>query len=129
MSAAPSGGGAFNPFDPLDRLVQAALLEELQQDKAAAEWRTPLLMRPYQQEADAAVIEAFREYRSVLVEMATGLGKTIILSHIAKAWPGRVLIIAHRDELIRQAVSKLRTVLGDEPGIEMGSERLTDCRG
>jgi superfamily II DNA or RNA helicase len=126
MSAAPSGGGAFNPFDPLDRLVQAALLEELQQDKAAAEWRTPLLMRPYQQEADAAVIEAFREYRSVLVEMATGLGKTIILSHIAKAWPGRVLIIAHRDELIRQAVSKLRTVLGEEPGIEMGSERLTD---
>jgi superfamily II DNA or RNA helicase len=126
MSAVPSGGGAFNPFDPLDRLVQADLLEELQQDKAAAEWRTPLLMRPYQQEADAAVIEAFREYRSVLVEMATGLGKTIILSHIAKAWPGRVLIIAHRDELIRQAVSKLRTVLGEEPGIEMGSERLTD---
>jgi superfamily II DNA or RNA helicase len=126
MSAAPSGGGAFNPFDPLDRLVQADLLEELRQDKAAAEWRTPLLMRPYQQEADAAVIEAFREYRSVLLEMATGLGKTIILSHIAKAWPGRVLVIAHRDELIRQAVSKLRTVLGEEPGIEMGSERLTD---
>jgi hypothetical protein len=82
MSAVPSGG--FNPFDPVDRLVQADLLEELRQDKAAAEWRTPLLMRPYQQEADAAVIDAFREYPPYWWKWPPGSGRRFVLLPCSK---------------------------------------------
>lgn len=39
---------------------------------------------------------------SGLVSMATGLGKTVVFSHIKRK--GRVLVLSHRDELVRQPV-------------------------
>lgn len=68
-------------------------------------------LRKYQ---DDAVVQVRVEYRSghkaVLLVAATGAGKTVIFSYIAKsaATKGkRVLILAHRDTLIKQASSKL----------------------
>jgi superfamily II DNA or RNA helicase len=78
-------------------------------------------LRPYQREAAQAVIAAYQAgRRRVLVQMATGLGKTILLSHLARAMVrrgGRVLIIAHREELIEQARSKLLAV---DPSLDVG---------
>ena len=94
-------------------------------------------LRDYQIEARDAVLRQLMSHKSTLVEMATGLGKTVMFAHIANEWPGRVLVLAHRDELIRQAHDKLVKVIhgddpvcryGDEnwPAIEMGRERAED---
>jgi superfamily II DNA or RNA helicase len=78
-------------------------------------------LRPYQQEACAAVIAAYKSgLRRVLVQLATGLGKTILFAHLARALVergGRVLVIAHRDELLEQARAKLLAV---DPGASVG---------
>lgn len=83
-------------------------------------------LRPYQIEAKKAVLLKLAEFRSTLVEMATGLGKTVMFADIADGWPGRVLVIAHRDELIRQAAEKIQAITGHPVGIEMGRERAQD---
>lgn len=84
-------------------------------------------LRPYQAECIEAVKQHFGVHNSVLVEAATGTGKTVIFSHLAHQWPsGRILIIAHRDELIRQAAEKIQAITGEQPGIEMGEERVEE---
>jgi superfamily II DNA or RNA helicase len=83
-------------------------------------------LRPYQAEAKRAVFEKLLTARSTLVEMATGLGKTVLFGHVAHEWPGRVLVLAHRAELIRQAAEKIQAITGDHVGVEMGWERATD---
>ncbi len=49
--------------------------------------------------------------RRVVIVMATGGGKTVVFGALAHAWladnMGRVLVLAHRDELISQAVAKM----------------------
>jgi superfamily II DNA or RNA helicase len=68
-------------------------------------------LRDYQESAIDAVRAAFRLYRSLLLVLSTGAGKTVIFSFIARAAAekGRkVLILAHRDQLIKQASRKLR---------------------
>lgn len=57
---------------------------------------SPIKLRPYQQEC----IEAIPERGSFLIQMATGLGKTVTFSRIPRK--GRMLILSHRDELVRQ---------------------------
>lgn len=80
-------------------------------------------LRPYQTDCVATVLEKFERAPSTLVVMATGLGKTVILSEVANRWKnGRVLVIAHRDELIRQAAEKLESALGVAPEIDMAEE-------
>lgn len=82
-------------------------------------------LRPYQDAAHDAVLEAFSRHDSVLVDMATGLGKTVLFTGIAHRWTaGRVLVIAHREELIDQAADKIGRTLGPgEFGIEMGERQ------
>ncbi len=66
-------------------------------------------LRPYQQEAINSVLTKWAEFDRLLGVAPTGSGKTIKFAHIAKArlGAGRVLILAHRDELIDQARDKL----------------------
>jgi ATP-dependent helicase IRC3 len=73
-----------------------------------------LALRPYQEEA----IEAINDAADVgitrpLVALPTGTGKTVIFAHLIDQRPGRALVLAHRDELIRQAVDKLLMVNPD----------------
>lgn len=79
-------------------------------------------LRPYQKAAVAAVEAEFaRGIRSTLIVLATGCGKTIVFSHLAAREVrrgGRVLILAHRGELLEQAADKLRAATGIVAGLE-----------
>src|SRR5262245_13351627 len=83
-------------------------------------------LRPYQRDCVEAVRAALIQHDSTLVEAATGVGKTVIFSHVAAEVAGRVVVVAHRDELIRQAADKLKAVTGESPGVEMGEERVNE---
>jgi len=82
-----------------------------------------LAARPYQIEANAALREGWLdpEVRNQLVAMATGTGKTVVFSELAKdevTRGGRVLILAHTDELIDQALDKFHQTTGMKAGRE-----------
>ncbi len=63
---------------------------------------------PYQYEAVAALLAAAaRGVQRPLLVLPTGTGKTIIFALLVQRRGGRALILAHRDELIQQAVDKL----------------------
>lgn len=81
-------------------------------------------LRDYQSDAVNATIEAFNDVRSALIVLPTGCGKTVVFSHIAKTFrpDKRVLILAHREELIRQAAVKIEAITGDPADIEMAGE-------
>ena len=81
-------------------------------------------LRGYQQRANDATIECFARVKSVLMVMATGLGKTVCFAHIAKTYlgKGRVMVFAHREELITQAAEKIEAITGIVPDIEMGKQ-------
>lgn len=80
-------------------------------------------LRSYQQDAIDATLEAFQTHRSALVVMPTGTGKTVLFSHLARRTQGRVMVIAHREELIRQAADKIKAVTGETCDIEMANDR------
>jgi len=68
-------------------------------------------LRPYQYECIEAIETAEKTgTHRQLVALPTGTGKTIIFTTVAKKRNGRTLILAHRDELIQQAVDKLKMV-------------------
>jgi superfamily II DNA or RNA helicase len=72
--------------------------------------RQPFELRGYQREAVASVRKSWTEFDRSLGVAPTGSGKTIVFADIAEkrlALGGRVLILAHRDELIEQAIDKL----------------------
>jgi superfamily II DNA or RNA helicase len=82
-------------------------------------------LRPYQQEAVDSIHREFAAGKvSTLVVLPTGCGKTVVFSHVIKdrSSLGRSLVIAHRDELIRQAADKIGQVTGEAPDIEMADE-------
>lgn len=84
------------------------------------------ILRDYQEEcADRARASLATSLSSIIV-MATGLGKTVVLSKIANDWPhGNVLCIAHRIELVDQMANTLGGELGYQPIVEQG-ERGSD---
>ena len=67
-------------------------------------------LRPYQREC----IEAIPEAGSYLIQMATGLGKTVTMSAIPRR--GRMLILSHREELVRQPRKYFPCSFGIEQG-------------
>ena len=71
-------------------------------------------LRPYQDEAIEAVCAAYGQgWRQQLLSMATGSGKTVVFSHLYERLKshlnGKMLILAHREELIDQAISTMQT--------------------
>jgi superfamily II DNA or RNA helicase len=69
-------------------------------------------LRKYQDDALHYAYLAEQEgLNRLLIAHPTGLGKTIVLAQWLNERTGRGIVIAHRDELIRQAVAKLRMVL------------------
>jgi len=83
--------------------------------------------RPYQSSAVEDVLAEFRRgVRSTLLVMPTGTGKTVvfaILAAIARA-KGRVLVIAHREELVEQARERIAAVTDLNVGVEAGAARV-----
>lgn len=73
-------------------------------------------LRPYQEEARAKVQQEWKEGRKrTLLVLPTGCGKTIVFSKIIEdrvKMGKRVLVLAHRSELLEQASDKLMTATG-----------------
>ena len=82
-----------------------------------------LTPRPYQYEAVAALLAATaRGVQRPLLVLPTGTGKTIVFALLVQRRGGRSLILAHRDELIQQAVDKLHLV---DPTLPLGVVQAT----
>jgi len=83
-------------------------------------------LRPYQRDAVDAVRREWKSVRSTLMVQATGCGKTITMAAIANdcvSNGGRVLLLAHRGELLDQAADKFERAVGIECAREQGTNR------
>jgi superfamily II DNA or RNA helicase len=86
------------------------------------------MLRPYQDRFCKSILTGFKEYQRLLGVMPTGGGKTICFAHLASIARGRTLILAHREELIDQAVDKITRFTGTPVSIEMGDRRSTPTK-
>lgn len=78
-------------------------------------------LRDYQKEAVNKILEHWTTNKSGLLVQATGTGKTIVFSEVAKQISdsgGRTLILAHRDELLNQAQEKIKLAQNITTGLE-----------
>lgn len=83
-------------------------------------------LRPYQREAVEAIE---REWglgrRATLLVLPTGCGKTVVFNEVARREVergGRVLVLAHRGELLDQAADKLRRATGLSCAVEKAGQ-------
>ncbi len=87
-------------------------------------------LRPYQQEAKEAVQgEWAGGVKRTLLVQATGTGKTIVFSSISEDCVRdgeRVLILAHRGELLKQAADKLQAATGLGCAVEKAENSCLD---
>lgn len=75
---------------------------------------TALVLRDWQEGALERIDAARARGRTaVLGVAATGLGKTVLFTEYANRRSTRALILAHRDELIEQAVGKVEAMIDD----------------
>ena len=65
-------------------------------------------LRDYQLEMVSRLERAWTRHRSVLVQMPTGTGKTVLMAEVIREVGSRVLIVAHRRELIEQIKRTVR---------------------
>lgn len=88
-------------------------------------------LRPYQSDATEQCLKHLVDHTSTICVMATGLGKTVVISAVGQQFSefGKVLVIAHRAELIRQNADTIETFTGERCDIEMASERAGDPFG
>lgn len=86
-------------------------------------------LRDYQVEMANGSIVAMNANKNPLIVAFTGGGKTVVLSDIAWRWnqeaKERVLILAHRRELIEQTQQKFYQYTGHRPAVEMGDKYAT----
>ena len=79
-------------------------------------------LRPYQVEAKQAVLNEWdKGQRKTLLVLPTGCGKTVVFSSITEHQVNnghRVLIMAHRGELLTQAADKLKAATGLDSVLE-----------
>ena len=87
-------------------------------------------LRPYQQAAMEAVLREWDEgHDRTLLVLPTGCGKTIVFAKIAESRVRvgeRVLIMAHRGELLEQAGDKILQATGLKCAVEKAEQT---CRG
>ena len=81
--------------------------------------------RPYQTEALNAVLKSYKDgVKRQLISLPTGCGKTIIFGLVAEAMKERTLVLAHREELLRQAEQKIKLVYPEaDTGILQADQR------
>ena len=78
-------------------------------------------LRPYQTDALDAIQREWQDHKSTLINMATGLGKTIVMAGmVQRLFPKRILILVHRRVLAEQAIDKVAKATGASTALEMG---------
>ena len=89
-------------------------------------------LRDYQQAAIQAAMQARREgFKRLLVCLPTGAGKTVIFSELCRLAKRNVLVLAHREELLFQARSKIELMTNNQVkvGIEQADSHCDgDCK-
>ena len=81
-----------------------------------------MLLRDYQTDICSRVNEAFDKHRSVMVQMPTGTGKTVVLASLVSQLKNEnVLIVAHRRELIEQIKATIKRLNVDNRNITVES--------
>lgn len=90
-------------------------------------------LRPYQTRTIDSVFAGFAAgRRRVLIVAPTGAGKTVMFAALAERFHAegkRVLVVAHREELIEQAAAKLRGAGIARVGIYRGKANSRDLDG
>lgn len=82
--------------------------------------QTTLKLRDYQVNDVESIENAFTEFRSVLYQLPTGGGKSVIFSKIIQDYKKEnILVFAHKKKLLKQIKERLEG-LGIKPGIMMG---------
>lgn len=82
-------------------------------------------LRPYQQEAKDSIFEQWESVDKTLLVLPTGCGKTIVFAKVAEECVRRgkrVLIMAHRGELLEQASDKIYKTTGLRCAVEKAEE-------
>src|SRR5579884_2293464 len=82
-------------------------------DQIQQEVQRAVRLRPYQSEALTAVRNAYKAgRRRVIISLPTGTGKTVVFAHFPRVlnMKKRLLVLAHREELLLQAREKFRSV-------------------
>jgi superfamily II DNA or RNA helicase len=80
-------------------------------------------LRPYQRECLEQLLRSYKAgKRRLLVSLPTGTGKTVVFAQFPSFFQvkKRMLVLAHREELLEQAAEKLRRA---NPGISVGVEQ------
>lgn len=97
---------------------------------------TEIKLRDYQREAIDAVFKAWADgLRRPAIVLPTGAGKTVVFASLVKEFrelnedhaiqdrASRVIILAHRDELVDQAIAKIKAVA---PHLNVGKVKARD---
>lgn len=121
----------FYKRDELELLIQR---RGKRKDLAKESINKEIVERYYQEESIRAVTEHFSKLqRKALVVMATGAGKTrtvIALCELLQRcnWIKRVLFLADRVALVRQACNAFKKHLPDSNPVNLVTEKFTDSR-
>ena len=87
-------------------------------------------LRPYQAAAREAIHREWNEdHRKTILVLPTGTGKTVVFAQVAEDQVragDRVLILAHRGELLTQAADKLQKVTGLRCAVEKAEQSCRD---
>ena len=91
--------------------------------------RAPISFRPYQDAASAAIRDGWTQgLLTQLLVLPTGTGKTIVFAREI-GWEvsngHKVLVLAHREELLEQARDKLKSVNGLEAELEKAANHAS----
>lgn len=121
----------FYTGDELELLIQR---RRIKQPLSTQPVTTDIAGRPYQVRAIKAVGDAFdRKQREALLVMATGSGKTrttiALVDLLQKAnWAKRVLFLADRTALVKQAANAFKTHLPGSTTVNLVNEKAVDGR-
>jgi len=79
-----------------------------------------ITLRDYQSEAVAAAWDCCRDKKNPLIVLPTGAGKSLVIAQLIKdaiGWDGRIVVLAHRKELLEQNAAEIQGLTGREVGI------------
>jgi len=108
--------------------VENESVTEHEQKETAEIYDVEIEPRKAQKEALQALDEVIaEEYNKAMVVMATGLGKTYLAAFFAKQYD-KILFIAHREEILKQAERSFRKINNKKSGLFYGREKNTEAK-